>query len=119
MRELIIGFAPPELAQHARLDALERVNASFVSKQMQRREGDIIWRVPLHAGTDLYLYLLLEFQSRIDRAMPVRMLQYVAALYDHLLREKQALQKPGCRPCCPWCSTMAMPAGRQPVPSSR
>ena len=32
--------------------------------------------------------MLLEFQSAIDKGLPVRMMQYVAALYDPLVRSK-------------------------------
>jgi predicted transposase/invertase (TIGR01784 family) len=55
---------------------------------MQSREEDVVWRVKM-ADTMLYLYLLLEFQSTPDAAMPVRMVQYVAALYDSLIKEKR------------------------------
>jgi len=54
---------------------------------MKKREDDIVWSIELK-GQRIYLYLLLEFQSSIDRGMPVRMMQYVAARYDHLVRSK-------------------------------
>ena len=33
-----------------------------------------------------YLYILLEFQSSVDRTMPIRLMHYVACFYDHLLK---------------------------------
>jgi len=87
VRELLEVFAPPGVSELLEYDTLRRENASFVTPAMKQREDDVVWSVKL-SGQRVYLYLLLEFQSRIDRAMPVRMLQYVAALYDHLLRSK-------------------------------
>lgn len=46
------------------------------------------------AGEEIYLYFLLEFQSEPSARMAVRMLSYVAALYDQLLKtEKIKLHK--------------------------
>ena len=101
VQELIVGFLPSELAEDAVLDSLERVNASFVSPGMKRREGDVIWKLRLKNGSPLYLYLLLEFQSTVQRAMPVRMLQYVAMLYEHLIREEHLDLDQGLPPVLP------------------
>ncbi len=62
---------------------LERVNSSFVSEQLRSSLGDCIWRLKLH-GHWAYVYLLLEFQSRPDSGMAVRMLGYTHQLYVDL-----------------------------------
>ncbi|KJS65039.1 MAG: hypothetical protein JM57_13280 [Comamonadaceae bacterium BICA1-1] len=100
VRELLEVFAPPGVSELLEYDTLQRENASFVTPAMKQREDDVVWSVKL-SGQRIYLYLLLEFQSRIDRAMPVRMLQYVAALYDHLLRSKAIKLKDGLPPVLP------------------
>ncbi len=79
---------------------LQRENGSFVTPAMKKREDDIVWSVELQ-GQRVYLYLLMEFQSTVDSAMPVRMLQYVAALYDYLLREKTIHAADGLPPVLP------------------
>nr|MCU0756489.1 Rpn family recombination-promoting nuclease/putative transposase [Xanthomonadales bacterium] len=63
---------------------LERVNGSHVDQKLQQRHQDVIWRLRW-SGTDrwVYVYLLLEFQSKPDHWMPIRMLNYVALFYDH------------------------------------
>jgi len=62
---LVREFVVPALAAHLDFSRLQRVNAKFhTDRTACRREGDVIWRVPAHGGTDIYL--LLEFQSRID-----------------------------------------------------
>ena len=48
----------------------------------------MIWWV--RWGQDwLYVYLLLEFQSTVDRFMAVRILSYVGLLYQDLIRSGQ------------------------------
>lgn len=66
---------------------LERVNARLHAEGLDRRDGDIIYRARLLDGSDVYLYLLLEFQSRPDPWMAVRVMVYVGLLYQHLIRE--------------------------------
>ena len=65
---------------------LERVNASFVSEEFARRESDIIWKV-IFAGRPLYLFILIEFQSTVDRHMPIRFLRYLAEFYQSFATE--------------------------------
>lgn len=56
---------------------------------LERRDGDVIYRVLYRDGSEVYLYLLLEFQSHPDPWMALRVLVYVGLLYQHLIRENQ------------------------------
>jgi hypothetical protein len=68
------------------LASAERVNASFVSAALQGRESDVIWKfLRTDADDPVYVYLLFEFQSRPDRYMAVRMMSYMALLYQMLI----------------------------------
>lgn len=87
VRELLEVFAPPGLSELLDYSSLRPEPGSFITPAMKKREDDVVWSIELK-GQRIYLYLLLEFQSSIDRGMPVRMMQYVAALYDHLVRSK-------------------------------
>ena len=86
VRDLLVGFVREPWVNELQFDTLQRVSASFVSDDLRDREGDIIWRVRLR-GRWLYLYLLIEFQSKVDRFMAVRMLGYVSLLYQDLVRQ--------------------------------
>lgn len=66
--------------------SLERVDASSVDEKLHQRHADVIWKLRLGEEGWLYVYLLLEFQSKPDRSMPFRMLQYVVGCYDQLRR---------------------------------
>lgn len=73
------------------LDSGERVNASFVSPQNHNRESDIVWKFRRNDGKEpVYIYVLLEFQSRPDPSMPVRLMSYESLFYQGLLAARSA-----------------------------
>ncbi|MEA2600398.1 MAG: hypothetical protein QOF89_1390 [Acidobacteriota bacterium] len=84
LREMI-GEAWVELIDFA---SAERVNASFVSQTRRNRESDVIWKFRRRdTGDPVYVYVLLEFQSRPDRYMPVRLMTYTSLFYELLIAE--------------------------------
>jgi predicted transposase/invertase (TIGR01784 family) len=73
------------------LDSGEQVNASFVSVRHENRESDVIWKFPRKDGqAPVYVYVLMEFQSRPDPSMPVRFMGYVSLFYQHLMAGQPA-----------------------------
>ncbi len=88
--DLLREFIREPWVQALDLSTLERVSASFVSTDLRDRESDIIWRVRSTEGW-LYVYLLIEFQSRVDRRMAVRLLAYLGLLYQDLVDRKETL----------------------------
>jgi predicted transposase/invertase (TIGR01784 family) len=85
VRDLLRAFLPQPWGQPLDLNNLEKVNSSHVSEGLHRRYGDLIWRVDW--GEQRHpLYVLLEFQSTIERFMALRTTAYTALLYQDLLR---------------------------------
>ena len=69
----------PDLAADAA--SLVRVNGTYVSDRWRDREDDIVWSV--RCGSQRVLvYILIEFQSAIDPDMALRMLGYMALLWQ-------------------------------------
>ena len=96
VRDLLRGFAARDWSGALDFASLTPLPASYVSRDLQQRHGDLVWRVRFGGERWLYLVLLLEFQSGVDRAMAVRMLTYSGLLYQRLvgegvLRERGAL----------------------------
>lgn len=89
VQELIEGFAPAELLPLLDFNSLTPVQGSYITPSMKSKEEDAVWRINM-GDKPLYLYLLLEFQSSVDATMPVRMLQYVGALYESLIKANTA-----------------------------
>jgi len=68
--------------------SLELMNSHFVSEEYQQRESDLIWRVRLKGSEEhLYVYLLIELQSTVDRFMALRLLVYLLLFYQWLIRQ--------------------------------
>jgi len=86
--DLLTGFVREPWVAELELSGLERFEASFVSDELRARESDMIWRVPFRGGW-LYVYLLMEFQSTVDRFMALRMMVYVGLLYQELVRRRE------------------------------
>lgn len=90
IQQLIEGFAPPKLAQQLDFATLRNHSGEYITPSLKKKTQDLVWSARLRPHDDLiYLYILLEFQSSVDHSMPVRMLHYVAALYDQLIKNKQ------------------------------
>jgi Putative transposase, YhgA-like len=85
---LVREFVPEALAAGLDFSQLQRVNAKFHIRRgsNRRREGDVIWRLPTRESTKP-LYLLFEFQSRIDWWMPLRAQVYMGLLWQQVVDE--------------------------------
>lgn len=98
--DLLQGFVHEPWVQALDFTTLERVISSYVSDDLRRRENDVIWRVKLHEHW-LYVYVLIEFQSNIDRFMAVRLMTYIGLLYQDLIKTKQFVGKKQLPPVLP------------------
>lgn len=90
--DLLIGYIKQPWIEQLDLSTLETVNTSFVSDDLREREDDVIWRVRWQnedVSQWLYIYLLLEFQSSVDRFMPLRLNIYSSLLMDDLRKSRQ------------------------------
>lgn len=83
--DLLTGFVNEPWVKDVQLDTLEKISGTFVSEDFRERESDVIWRLRFREEW-LYVYLLLEFQSTVDRWMALRIAVYVGLLYQELLR---------------------------------
>jgi hypothetical protein len=68
---------------------------------LRQRHGDLVWRLRFRDERWLYVVLLLEFQSAVDRSMAVRMLTYTALLYQKLIAEGVLRERSGLPPVLP------------------
>ncbi|MBQ9407362.1 MAG: Rpn family recombination-promoting nuclease/putative transposase [Desulfovibrio sp.] len=81
---LVQDFVQADFVQDMDFSTLEPFPTARVTKGFSQRYGDAIWR--LHwQNMPSFLFLMLEFQSRIDPFMPVRILVYAALLWQFLI----------------------------------
>ena len=90
VRDLVLGFIPDAWLHSLDYCTLEKMPGSYVTDDFRHRADDVVWRVRA-GGEWVYLYLLIEFQSKTDPWMAVRIMTYVGLLYQDLIRAKQVL----------------------------
>ena len=86
--QLITSFVEEDFVKDITLEGMDLIDRSFISEEFLSRESDIIYRINLK-NTEAYIYILLEFQSMVDKSIPVRMLLYILQFYDLLLRNSR------------------------------
>ena len=80
VEDLLRGYVEEEWVSRLDFSTLEKVSGSYVSDDFREREDDAVWRVRLEGDDWLYVYLLLEFQSKVDRFMALRVMTYLGLL---------------------------------------
>ena len=87
--EYAVGFfrkhLPPAIVAAADWDGLQVIPGSFVKSQLSQVHSDLLFSLEIGERRCL-LYLLLEHQSTVDPAMPLRLLGYVTEI---LLRHEK------------------------------
>jgi len=80
------------------LSTLERVTEISLSEDLKERRADAIWKVrwknrssSRSAPPEVYLLILLEFQSTPTRYMVLRLLDYTLRIWEALIRRKDWL----------------------------
>ncbi|MFK7160094.1 Rpn family recombination-promoting nuclease/putative transposase [Marinospirillum sp. MEB164] len=111
VQQLIEGFAPQDIAELMDFTTLKQHNGHYITPLFEEKLEDVVWSVEIiYPSSELdqpeqrqriYLYILLEFQSRIDQTMPIRLMHYVACFYDHLLKSTSLTPSEGLPPVFP------------------
>lgn len=79
VEELVREFVGEPWVEKLDFATLKRVNASYVAPELRSREGDLLWKLRRRDGSPVYVYLLIEHQSRVDRFMAVRLMVCTSA----------------------------------------
>ena len=90
--DLLRGFLPDGEWPGFDFASLEPLPASHVGRGLRRREGDTMWRLRARAapgGGWVYVLVLMEFQSRVDRSMALRVMTYTGLAWEGLLRWRE------------------------------
>ena len=93
-RDLLAGFAPRAWVEMLDLSTLQPWPADLVSHRLRKRHADRVWRARRRDRSGFVL-VTVEFQSRVDRTMAVRVLDYSTLLYQDLLRSKELRRAAG------------------------
>jgi predicted transposase YdaD len=88
VESLLRDFVPEEWVRELDFSTLERQNGSYVTDDLRERHDDILWRIRC-GDSWFYIYLLIEFQSKVDPWMAVRIMTYIGLLYQDLIKSGQ------------------------------
>jgi hypothetical protein len=79
---LLVHFVEEEWVRRLDFARTTIIDKSFIADQYKETEADLIYRVPLLDSEQMvYIYLLIEFQSTVDRFMVVRVGHYLHSFY--------------------------------------
>ena len=104
VQQLLEGFAPAEIAGLMDFSTLKNHSGNYITPLFEEKFEDVVWSVEITwqgLRQQVFLYILLEFQSSVDRTMPIRLMHYVACFYDHLLKNGTITAGEGLPPIMP------------------
>ena len=70
-------------------EELEKYNSSYIDPKFKNKEADIVYRIK-----DKNIFLLIEHQTKIDKKMPIRLLEYSAAIIESAIEDTKYRPKP-------------------------
>jgi len=91
-RQLLETFVPLDWVKELDFEQCELLDKTFLSKGYRKRESDVIYKVQLR-GKTAYIVILLEFQSRPDRFMALRLLHYIVNFYMRLKDTEKKIRR--------------------------
>ena len=91
-RQLLETFVNQEWVHALDFDKCEPLDKSFISEHYKETESDLIYKVQFH-DREVYIYILIEFQSTVDLFMALRVLNYITNFYMDFLVNNSGVNK--------------------------
>ena len=92
----LLRLVSAEIADRLDFTRAERSPRSFVPDDLRKKEADILYRVPYRQRRgEVFVYVLLEHQSRPDRTMGLRLLSYMVHIWLGQVRAFESARTPG------------------------
>jgi predicted transposase/invertase (TIGR01784 family) len=86
MIDFLNSFIKEDWVKNIKKEDLILVDKEFILSDFKDEEADIIYKVKVN-GEEIILYMLLEFQSKVDFRMPIRLFMYICEIYRMYLEE--------------------------------
>ncbi|MBN1647374.1 MAG: Rpn family recombination-promoting nuclease/putative transposase [Spirochaetales bacterium] len=84
--QLLKYFVHEDFTDELDVNQLEQVQSEFISEEFLKRESDIVYKAKLKRG-EVFIFVLLEFQSSRQKRFPLRMLNYISQFYEQYSRK--------------------------------
>lgn len=83
--EFLKSFTKKEWAEIIKEEDLVLVDKSYILADFEEEESDILYKVKID-DKEVIFYVLLEFQSKVDFQMPMRLLFYMTEVWRDILK---------------------------------
>jgi len=90
--ELIRSFSRKEWSKQIKEEDLILVDKSYILSDFEEEESDILYKANID-NKEVIFYLLLEFQSKVDFQMPMRLLFYMTEIWRDVLKNADKKEK--------------------------
>ena len=91
----LVRIIAPDIEAFLDFSRITYEKRSFISKALQERESDVLLSVPFQEDTDaLFIYILIEHQSTVDKTMGFRLLSYMVQIWESQRREWETEKLP-------------------------
>lgn len=77
--DLLRNFVNKDFTKGLKAEDLTLVNKSYISSDYEESESDIVYKAKI-GDAEAIFYILIEFQSRVDYRMPLRLLFYMCEI---------------------------------------
>ena len=97
-RQLLETFVNQEWVDNLDFASCEPLDKSFISEHYKETESDLIYKIQFH-DHEIYIYILIEFQSTVEPFMALRVLNYITNFYmDFLVNNRDVKKLPAVFP---------------------
>lgn len=86
--EFMGNYLPPEVSKLLDLSTLEQLKDSFVDPQLQNHYSDLLYQVQTRDSGLLFIYILFEHKSYIEREIAFQLLRYMVRIWETQARHK-------------------------------
>ncbi|MDU5724342.1 MAG: Rpn family recombination-promoting nuclease/putative transposase, partial [Clostridium butyricum] len=90
--EFLRSFTKKEWANLIKEEDLILVDKSYILSDFEEEESDILYKVKID-DKEVIFYVLLEFQSKVDFQMPMRLLFYMTEVWRDILKNTDKNQR--------------------------
>ncbi len=88
LHDFLINFIGKKWVYEIDFDSIEPYPTEFISRSFKKRFSDLIYRVKIK-NIETYIIILIEFQSKDNIYMPLRLLTYICLFLEDLIKRRK------------------------------
>jgi hypothetical protein len=92
--DFLANYLPSNLTELMDLTSPELVEGSFVYAELGQHFSDLLYRLHLRAGQEVFVYVLFEHKSAPDEWVAFQLLRYMVRIWEPIARRRDAKLPP-------------------------